>query len=857
MNAALLMLALLPKADSSPEFARDVKPFLVKHCYSCHDSKKAKAGFRIDQLGSDFQAGKTADTWKEVIDQINSGAMPPKSEPRPDPKQSFAAVEWVGRELKRAEREARIAGGRNLLRRLNRDEYANTVVDLLGLDPRLSDKLREELPADGQSEGFDRVAAALFFDETQLERYLGVAELVAREAVQTAPPRSEKYLWQANRHIGESIRQKVNENLDHIIETGPPTHFKTEKGMIIRSAIHYGGKGSEFIGVPPGPPPTLTQFIKQDGYYQVRFKGGSDSGDRGEPIRVRLVYSSGTPLEQTFEFKPNGKLEKPEVTELTVFLRAGLPDMTKAFHITWNGLWDARINHPGWQDINFRILVNSGKINKAVTDKNDDLLKKARADLDKALADAKAFTGTRWVHNEKYKIDTLPKLLLDTIEVEGPIAKEWPPRSHAALGLTDSLPQTPEGLRIVFERFLPRAYRRPVTKDELDRVVRLTTQAMTEKKASFHEAVRIGLQFVLVSPGFIYLSEPEPKGTSRPLTDHELASRLSYFLWASLPDDEISQLAVAGKLHDQRVLDAQVMRMLRDPKSHRFVESFAGQWLDVRLYGTVMPAKEYRTYDKLLEIASKEEPLAFFEHVLRENLPITNFLDSDFLMINERLAKHYGIDGVKGPEFRKVAIRPDHHRGGVLGMTGLLTLLSDGNRTLPVRRAVWVREKLLNDPTPPPPPNAGDIQPNTAGKNLSVRQRLALHRNEPTCASCHAKLDPYGLSLENYDAIGAWREKQNGEGISLALAPKIDPSGELKSGLKFTTLEEYKTSLVIEKDKFNRAFTEKLLTYALCRPVGYVDRATVDELTTALARDNDRIQSLIRAIVVSDVFRTK
>jgi hypothetical protein len=173
--------------------------------------------------------------------------MPPKSEPRPDPKQSFAAVEWVGRELKRAEREARIAGGRNLLRRLNRDEYANTVVDLLGLDPRLSDKLREELPADGQSEGFDRVAAALFFDETQLERYLGVAELVAREAVQTAPPRSEKYLWQANRHIGESIRQKVNENLDHIIETGPPTHFKTEKGMIIRSAIHYGGKGPEFI----------------------------------------------------------------------------------------------------------------------------------------------------------------------------------------------------------------------------------------------------------------------------------------------------------------------------------------------------------------------------------------------------------------------------------------------------------------------------------------------------------------------------------------------------------------------------------------------------------------------------------
>lgn len=857
MNAALLILTLLPGADPTLGFARDVQPFLAKHCYSCHDAKKAKAGFRIDELGTDFLAGKTADVWKEVIDQINSGAMPPKGEPRPDAKQSFAVVDWVGRELKRAEREARMAGGRSLLRRLNRDEYANTVGDLLGLDPRFLDKVREELPADGQADGFDRVAAALFFDQTQMEKYLGVAELVAREAVQTEPPRSEKYSWQANRHLGEPVRQKVNENLDHMIETGPPTHFKTEKGMMIRSAILYGAKNVEFIGVPPGPPPTLTNFVKQDGYYRIRFKGGSDPGERGEPIRVKLVYAGGTPLEQTFELKPNGTLEKPEVTELTVFLRAGLPDMTKALHITWNGLWDARINHPGWQDINFRIMVGGAKIGQAVEKKDDDLLKKARADLDKALADAKAFTGTRWVHNEKYNIETLPKLLLDTIEVEGPVAKEWPPRSHAALGLIDSLPQTPAGLRTVYERLLPRAYRRPVTQDEVDRVVGLATRAMTEKKATFHDAVRIGLQVVLVSPGFVYLSEPEPKGTPRPLTDHELASRLSYFLWSSMPDDELSLLAAAGKLRDPKALDAQVTRMLRDPKSRRFVEGFAGQWWDVRQYGTVMPANEYKAYDKALETASKAEPLAFFEHVLRENLPVTSFLDSDFLVINERLAKHYGIDGVKGEEFRKVAIRPDHHRGGVLGMAGLLTLLSDGNRTLPVRRAAWVLEKLLNDPPPPPPPNAGDIQPNTAGKNLSVRERLALHRNEPTCASCHAKLDPYGLSLENYDAIGSWREKQNGEGIRGTQAPKIDPSGELKSGRKFTTLEQYKAALVAEKDKFARAFSEKLLTYALCRPVGYVDRTTVDELTAALAKNDHRIQPLIRAVVASDAFRTK
>ena len=204
----------------------------------------------------------------------------------------------------------------------------------------------------------------------------------------------------------------------------------------------------------------------------------------------------------------------------------------------------------------------------------------------------------------------------------------------------------------------------------------------------------------------------------------------------------------------------------------------------------------------------REEPLAFFERVLREDLPVTNFIGSDFLVINQRLAKHYGIEGVQGAEFRVVSIRPEHHRGGVLGMAGLLTLLADGTRTLPVRRAAWVLENLLNDPPAPPPPNAGAIQPNTAGQRLTVRERLALHRNEPTCASCHAKLDGYGLALENYDAIGAWRDRQNGEGFRGPDAPPIDASGTLKSGREFDGLEGFKAVLLEEREKFVRAFAK-------------------------------------------------
>lgn len=872
MNELLLRACCLPAIAmclptttafaAAPEYERDVLPFLKRHCYSCHDAKQAKAGLRLDQLGTDFLRGTTADDWHEVINQINSGAMPPKDEPRPDPKAAFVVVEWVGAKLKEAEKLARMSGGRILMRRLNRQEYANTVGDLFRLDPNFVEKLKRELPADGKAEGFDRISSALFFDQTQMLSYLDWAEQIAREVVQSEPPKAETYVYEAEKKLNsnEGPSTEVAQAIDHQIPLGPTFYDKKATGIEMWGG--HGGKPDEdktWAMVPHGPRPDLTKLVTQDGYYRVRVYAGASPGARGTPVVMRLTYATGTPLESVHDITIEGTLEKPGVAETLLFLRAGQLDQQKPLVPSWNGINNLRVGNPEWNAVHLRWLQSQGKISKAVAARDDAEVARLKVEREQVLKDLNAFTGPRWLPHPTHNAATAPRLFLDKIEVEGPLPKEWPPASHVVLGLAETTPQDETGLRTVFSKLLPRAYRRPVEDAEVDRLVNIAAKAMRDEKLDFKTALRLGLQTMLVSPGFVFLQEPQAGGESaaRPLNDYELAGRLSYFLWSSLPDDELFAVADKGALREPATLRVQVTRMLADPKSRRFVENFAGQWLDVELFGSVEPAKEYKDYDAMLKSAEREEPLAFFQQVLSENLPVTNFLDSQFLVVNERLARHYGIDGVTGDAFQKVALRPEHHRGGVLGMAGLMTLLSDGTRTLPVRRGAWVLENLLNDPPPPPPPNAGEIQPNTAGVRLTVRERLAKHRSEPNCASCHAKLDSYGLALENYDAIGRWRERQNGEGITGPQAPEIDPSGALKSGREFSDLAGYKSALLAEKEKFVRAFSEKLLTYALGRPVGYVDNTTLEQISTTAVKSDHRLQDLIQAVASSEPFLTK
>ena len=871
MNTSILMLALLPGADPSPDFVRDVQPFLVKHCYSCHDAKKAKAGFRIDQFGSDFLAGKTADTWKEVIDQINSGAMPPKSEPRPDPKQSFAVVEWVGRELKRAEREARIAGGRNLLRRLNRDEYANTVVDLLSLDVGMTDTIRNLLPADGTADGFDRIAAALFLDQTQMESYLDVAKFIADRAIYEKPLATNKLVWEPQKWIGFFGDKHVQTDIskDIVLKAGVRDGENRKDGIVAWNS----GSGrpepdndpEKFYQSGYGPQPDLTKTVTTDGYYRIRFPAGASRGNRGMPIRLKLTYARGSSIAAEHTIKEvQGTIDQPVMHEVLMFLRAPGPDQRVGLNWEWNAP-KVIMTNPAHTAAWMGFMGAQGKLAKGRMDKADEAtVAKLTQEREAAFQALANFDQVVFQVIPGKSIETAPKIFLSTFEIEGPI-QEWPPKSHLAVGFKESDAPNEQAIRRMFSEFIPRAFRRPVDAEEVDAIVSNILNAQREFGLSPHETLRYGLQALLVAPGFVLIQEPQQEKAARPLDNYELANRLSYFLWNSMPDAELLQLAAAGRLTEPAIRRQQVERILKDPKIGRFVESFAGQWLDVRRYGSVQPSEHYRgrlppwgpRYDNELEVASRKEPLAFFQYVLDHNRPITDFINSDYLVINDRLATLYQIADVKGPEFRKVSIPAGVERGGVLGMSGLLTLLSDGNRTLPVRRAAWVREKLLNDPPAPPPPGAGEIQPNTAGANLTVRQRLELHRKEPTCASCHSTLDGYGMALENYDAIGAWSTAQDGLGRPHPHGRPLDVSGSLKSGRTFSTLKEYKQALLAERDRFGRAFVTTALTYALTRPVGVIDADAVDEIYKQLEKDEFRVHSVIHAIVGSRLFLTK
>jgi hypothetical protein len=446
-------------------------------------------------------------------------------------------------------------------------------------------------------------------------------------------------------------------------------------------------------------------------------------------------------------------------------------------------------------------------------------------------------------------------LIVHYIEVEGPKAPAFAelPESHRRIFIVrpDSKTGNREAALQVLTAFATRAYRRPATSDEIAKLMKLFDLA-DRRGEPFEGAVKVALEAVLVSPYFLFRAEQgrpgdDPAG-AHPVNDYELASRLSYFLWSSMPDDHLMAVAAKGTLSNPAVLDSEVDRMLRDPKSKALSDNFTSQWLQIRRLENVTPdAARFPTFDEPLRDAMAREPVMFFDAILREDKSAITLLDADFTFVNERLARHYGISDVTGIEMRRVPLG-DRRRGGVLTMASVLTSTSTPARTSPVKRGKWVLETILGTPPPPPAPDVGALRENADDKQkLTVRERMEKHRTNPQCAACHARMDPIGFGLENYDAIGAWREQDDG------LA--IDPSAKLPDGQTFAGAEELRKILVARKADFIRCLTEKMMTYALGRGVEFSDRITVRKIGENLAKQDFRLSAMVGEIVKSYPFR--
>jgi len=453
-------------------------------------------------------------------------------------------------------------------------------------------------------------------------------------------------------------------------------------------------------------------------------------------------------------------------------------------------------------------------------------------------------------------------LVVDYLEVQGPaVTRDAPlPESHRRI-----LFKTPTGgdraevAREILERFATRAYRRPVSPGEVSRLVKFVDLAQ-QSGDSFERGIQLAVEAVLVSPQFLFRVElgrrpnqgkknsqsRSPEAT--PINEFELASRVSYFLWSSMPDDELFELARAGKLRAGDNLERQVRRMIGDAKSKAFVENFADQWLQVRNLKTLdRDRNRFPTFDDALRSAMIEETERFFDAIMREDRSVLDLIDADFTFVNERLARHYGLEGVKGGEFRRVTLKGGT-RGGVLSQASVLTVTSNPTRTSPVKRGKWILEQVLGSPAPPPPADVPELD-NQARLTGTLRQRMEQHRANPSCASCHARMDPLGFGFENFDAIGAWREKDGGAAV--------DPSGVLPSGQTFRGPKELKAILRGRGTEVTRCLSEKMLTYALGRGVEYYDTCAVDKIVAATVTDGFRFSRLVLEIVKSDPFQKR
>lgn len=759
-----LQTATLSAAEPAADFAdfqTTVQPLLAKYCVGCHGGDKPNAELRLDRFKTDHDVLADYKNWNRVLEQLESEVMPPIEYRQPSAEERAALIAGIQRQTARVVCGKAVDPGRVTIRRLNRNEYNNTIRDLIGIDFQPAD----DFPADDVGYGFDNIGDVLTLPPILFEKYLHAAEQVAERAIVVPGDVPMQYI--SYRQAGLKLRGHEGERVPN------------------KQKLRYLSEEGELY---------IAHRFPATGYYKFRLRAcGNQAGP--DPVRVSLRIDG----REVQRIDVTAKAEKVEEYVVGVQVKEGVRELCVAFI---NDYYDPDAKDKNARDRNFAY---------------------------------------------------------ESLKVEGPTAPPYEslPEAHRRIVFTkpyksgSKSKSKEQAAQEVAERFASRAWRRPVRSDELDRLLSLFTAYDAQGK-SFERCVQVMVAAVLTSPNFLFRVEddrpPVDESGAYWISEYELASRLSYFLWSSMPDEELLRLAHDGKLRSS--LDTQLARMVADPKADAFVKNFSGQWLQTRNLDVVaVDRKLFPTWSVELRNDLRRETELFFAHVLRENRSVLEFIDADYTFANERLAKHYGLSGVTGGDFRRVALS-DRSRGGVLSMGSVLLVTSNPTRTSPVKRGKFILENILGTPPPPPPPGAGDLKDDEQSITAaSLRERMQLHRRDPGCASCHNRMDPLGFGFENFDAVGRWRTQDG--------SFPIDASGVLPTGETFQGPAELKKILLTGRDDFNRCLTEKMLTYALGRGLEYYDHCAVEEIAAAAAADNYQMMTLIRGVVHSRPFQMR
>lgn len=833
-----------PQADLEA-FRSKIEPALKKACYECHGPETAEGDIRIDKLDADLLLGEDVSWWLEISSAVANGEMPPEDGPELADEDRNQIIEWLSTELQKASQVRRATGGHSSFRRMTRYEYNYALQDLLGLELDFAKDMR---PDPISHDGFKNSSETLQMTGKQYAEYLELN----RRALNRATVRGERpevLHWgisaeqlSAPKFAEHETTSKESENEPRVPrqsgrrrgrggERGKPAYYKnTETGQTAPASWSYTGAAeawapsatrpdvpapSEYLAVLPAGQRIVVELgnrLPDEGIMRVRVRASRVSGEKLAP-RLALEFGWQGDKDQKAAFRISSSDRVIDAS----------PDAPRFYQ------WDIPLS-----EIHPRNPVRKTE-ELGVTDRTNP---------------------SEYIRLYNTSKDQSVDIQFDFVQVSAPVYDEWPPRSHSAI-FTPSENSDDETAyaREIVSRFMRRAWRRSVTEAEVDVQMGLFARLRPDCQ-DFEQAVVETLAAVLSSPRFLYLvqsdrSEIGGEETHRKLDEFELATRLAMFLWCSVPDDALLDLAAQGRLSHSDVLAHQTQRMIDDPRHERFSNHFVRQWLNMApLEFVSVDRRSFPQFDDALKDAMQREPIALFEEMLRNDHSVMDFIHADYAMVNGRLAEHYGISGVRGHEFQRVSLKPEHKRGGLLTQAGLLAMNSDGKDSHPLKRGIWLLESILNDPPPPPPPAVPEIDvADPEIMKLTLRQRMEDHRNKAACMSCHVKIDPWGIAFENYDALGNWRTKSQGN--------DIDASSLLYNDYELDGADGVKRYLLANRqDQFARAMVHKMTTFALGRPLSFGDRSSIDHLTSQLREQKDGLATLVKLIVTSDIFQS-